>query len=344
MKKRVAALLIAFLALAGAIALAQSTTSAPAFEVASIRPASPPTPETLRSGQFHAGSRIDGAHLDFGYVSLADLLPYAFRVKPYQIAGPTWTRESAWNILANLPAGSSPNQAPEMMQALLMDRFKLAFHRENREQPVYELLVAAGGPKMEVSPTGDFKLWDGSFPGFNFSGSLLRGGGVISGRILDQPNCGQRWEFIPLSMSTFAYALSLFLNRPVVDETGLQGDYKVTLDINANTMFALNQNMARANGLPSPGGGGGARGGGGGRGGAGGAGGAAPGDNGQGPPAPPAGLGQCMQAATEQAAGADGNIGMLFQAVQKLGLKLQQGRAPIETIVTDHLEKTPTEN
>ncbi len=324
---RVVTPLLAGLALVAGILLAQG----PAFEVASIRPASPPTPETLRSGQFHRGAKIDAARLDFGYVSLADLLPYAFRVKQYQISAPAWTRDSRWNILANLPAGSSQDQAPEMLQALLADRFKMAMHREKREQPVYELTVAAGGPKVEVSTGGEYKLWDGSFPGFNFGSGLLRGGAVISGRILDQPNCGQRWEFVPLPMGTFADALTMFLDRPVVDETALKGDYKIALDIKAETMVAINQNMARANGLPPPGGGGG----GGGRRGPDGGAGPAPGEI----PAPAQGLAQCMEAA-----GSDGSTAMLFQAVQKLGLKLQPGRAPIETIVVDRLEKMPTEN
>ncbi len=122
---------------------AQTPAPPPAFEVASIRPASPPTPETLRSGQFHAGAKIDAAHLDFGYISLGDLLPYAFRVKPYQISAPSWTRDSRWNILANLPSGVSQDQVPEMMQALLADRFKLAIHREKREQAVYQLCGGA---------------------------------------------------------------------------------------------------------------------------------------------------------------------------------------------------------
>jgi hypothetical protein len=66
----------------------------PAFEVASIRPASPPTRETIQSGQFHTGTKIEGAHLDFGYTALWDLLPYAFRVKQYQMASPAWTHDS----------------------------------------------------------------------------------------------------------------------------------------------------------------------------------------------------------------------------------------------------------
>jgi uncharacterized protein (TIGR03435 family) len=320
-----------------AVLLAQTPASAPGFEVASIRPASPPTPGAIRSGQFR-GSTIDGSHLDFEFVTLYDVLPYAFRIKPYQLVAPSWVREARWNILATLPAGSSPDQAPEMMQRLLAERFKLEFHREKREQPVYELQVVPSGPKVEVSTGGDFKIWDGSFPGFNFSGAgpLQRGGGMISGKILDQPNCGQRWEFVPLSMSTFAYALSLFTGKPVLDETQLKGDYKVILDINADTMYALNQNMFRSLNAP----GGGPRGGGGGRG----SGPAGPAERGQTPAAPPNDLAACMNDATERSAGTDGNLSMLFQAVQKLGLKLQQGRAPIDTIIVDRLEKTPTEN
>ena len=330
MKRHLAAMLI------GA-AVAQTPAAAPAFEVASIRPASPPTPAAVRGGTVR-GSTIDGSHLDFEFVTLNDVFPYAFRMKPYQIVAPSWVRDARWTILATLPAGSGPDQAPEMMQKLLAERFKLEFHREKRDQPVYELQVAPGGPKVEASTGEEFKMWDGSFPGFRFNNGNgpLQSGGPISGRILDQPNCGQRWEFVPLSMSTFAYALSLFTGRPVLDETELKGDYRVILDINADTMYAMNQNMFR--GLNTPGGGG-ARGGGGGRGGPGPA-----GDRGQTPAAPPNDLASCINDATERAAGTDGNLSMLFQAVQKLGLKLQQGRVPFDTIVVDRLEKTPTEN
>jgi uncharacterized protein (TIGR03435 family) len=51
-----------------------------------------------------------------------------------------------------------------------------------------------------------------------------------------------------------------------------------------------------------------------------------------------------MRDAQERNPGTDGDFCMLFQAVQKIGFKLQLGRAPIETIVVDQMEKTPTEN
>jgi uncharacterized protein DUF3738 len=133
------------------IAAAAIAATPPAFEVASIRSASLPTPETVRSGQFRTGSKIAGNRVDFAFVSLADLLPYAFRVKSFQVIAPPWTRESRWNILATMPEGASEAQVPEMIRALLEERYKLKVHREKREQPVYELTVVKGGPKMEPS-------------------------------------------------------------------------------------------------------------------------------------------------------------------------------------------------
>jgi uncharacterized protein (TIGR03435 family) len=195
------------------------------------------------------------------------------------------------------------------------------------------LVVAPGGPKVELSPGGEFQRWDGSFPGFGFGG-LLRGDTVITGRILEQRDCAERWEFVPLPMSSFVDALTLFLDKPVVDETKLKGDYKVYLDIDADTRTAMNENMARGLGIPGGGGGGegGGRGGGAGKQGPGGPAGAAQ--------TPPQGMMQCLEAA--RASG--GSIELLFKAVQKLGLNLQQAKAPIDTIVVDRLEKTPTEN
>jgi len=64
---------------------------------------------------------------------------------------PDWRRDARWDILAKLPDGASQDQIPEMLQALLVDRFKLVVHRENKELQVYELGVAQGGPKMKAS-------------------------------------------------------------------------------------------------------------------------------------------------------------------------------------------------
>jgi uncharacterized protein (TIGR03435 family) len=344
MKTRIPAGLTVIVAFAVGVMLAQ----APAvFEVASIRASPPLTIENIQSGQFHAGTKIDGTHLDFGNVSLWDLLPYAFRAKDYEVVRPEWTRDSKWNILASLPANTGKQQAPDMMRALLVDRFKLTSHREKREQQVYQLVVAAGGVKVEKGDPTNAKPWDGSAPGFNFGG-LLRGDSVSTGRIVDQPNCGERWEFVPLPMGWFVDTLTMFLDKPVVDATGLKGDYKVVLDINAETMKALDQNMARSQGLPLAGQGGGGGGKGIPRGGA-----LPP------PPPPPPGmaglpvgpppgapppLGQGLMQCMTSLSDSDGSTAMLFKAVQKLGLELKQAKAPVDTIVVDRLEKTPTEN
>src|SRR5438128_1278715 len=105
MKRRTAWILAAAVALMTGVVLGQGT--APAFEVASIKQAVFPTPDKLLSGQIHLGINNRGSQADFGLMSLADLLSYAYRVKPYQIAGPDWMRETRWDILAKLPDGES---------------------------------------------------------------------------------------------------------------------------------------------------------------------------------------------------------------------------------------------
>ena len=338
------------LGLSAAVLLAQTG----AFDVAAIRPAAPPTPETMRSGQFRPGSQIKGDTADFGFVTLADLLPYAFRVKSFQVSAPAWARESRWNIVAKLPLGASKDQVPEMVQALLADRFKLSIHHEKREQPVYELIVGKGGSKLEAVASTDDAGSDttilnlgspGMFPGRGFGGpGRGRGDGPANGdgrgpvtvasgdgsavSISPSENCGMRLEFKKLTMASLADALTPFLDRPVVDETGLKGDYKLALDLPMEAMFAMMQNMARGRGPgPGPGRGGDA----GGRGGFG-------DDPGRGGP------GGCIDPGALASGGADASSAALFQAVQKLGLKLQPHKAQVDTIVVDHLEKTPSEN
>jgi len=352
------------------IAVAQAP-QAPAFEVASIKAAGMPTPDTMRSGQFRTGTKINAQSADFEFVTLADLVPYAYRVKSFQVAGPASMRETRWNIVGRLPEGASQDQVPEMMQALLIDRFKLAVHHEKREQPVYELTVAKGGAKLEPGePQGDGSSdaaatppgLPGFFPPFggppgggppgaggrgadgggpNGDGRGGRGpiafnGGVGGARISPDESCGMRLEFTSLKMSGLADTLTPFLDRPVLDSTGLTGTYKGSLRLPTDVMFLMMQNMMRNSGMPPPGGPGGP---GGGPGGPGGRGPDGPG-SGPGRGGPPPGC----DAGPPSADSADSSSAAIFQAVQRLGLKLQARKAPFDTIVVDHVEKTPTEN
>ena len=336
MKTRSAASVIALssiIFLSSFTASAQAPKPPLAFEVASVRQVDRPGPGM--------GTRIDGARADFGFVSLTQLLPYAFQVKYYQISAPSWISDNHWSIQAKLPAGATRGQVPEMMRTLLADRFQLTYHHEARQQQVYELILNPAGPKLEPTDPKDFKTWDGSFPGFGFGGPL-HGDAVITGRIIQGPSCSVRWEFVPLSMSDFADTLARFLGQPVSDQTGLKGTYAITLDLTEEAMAGMNVNLARSEGIPAPGSGGG-----GGRNGGGREKGPAPDGGGRGaaPPGAPAGTPGCPDMMSSIiAASPEAPDPTIIKAVQKNGLKLQRGRAPIDTIVIDHLDKTPTNN
>jgi uncharacterized protein (TIGR03435 family) len=367
------------------LAWGQARAAGPGFEVANITPAAPPTPELFRSGKIHIGMTVTKTRVDIGGMPLTTLIQQAFRVKQFQVAAPAWAGESRWDILAKLPDGASEEQVPEMLQGLLADRFKLAIHHEKREQPVYELVVGKGGPKLEASDPADDVAppsnaasasnaaadnaggagrggAPGVFPGFGgpFGGggnvTIVgdgrgdgrggRGGAVITGgeggttRITPSASCGMHIEFSKLTMATLTDTLGSFLDKPVVDGTALKGNYKVALDLPMEVMFAMIQNMARTAGLPM----GGQFGGPGGRGGDGGPGPGGPGGRGGFGGGPGGDLAGCDPGAAFAAGGSDSSTAPIFQAVQQLGLKLQARKAPFDTIVVDHLEKTPTEN
>jgi uncharacterized protein (TIGR03435 family) len=255
-------------------------------------------------------------------------------LKPYQIAGPVWIDDGRWDVRAKVPDGGSADRVPEMMLRLLMDRFKLAAHHETRESPAYELVVDKGGPKFKEAPAEDdataaknsaqtgnsssFSL--GGFPGgagnMNFNNN---GAGVITGgpngvtRVSQNQNGGMRMEMSRMTMASLANWLTPFLDRPVVDGTGLKGAYQIALDLPYESMISVIQNLAGAGGFQRgfPGGFGG----------------------GFGNPGGVPGGG-----------GASNPAGSMLQTVQQLGLKLQPRKAPVDTIVIDHLEKNPVEN
>jgi uncharacterized protein (TIGR03435 family) len=201
---------------------------APRFEVATVKP-SPPKPEA----QVKVGVHIDGAQLRIVGLTLRDYAARAYRVKVAQVSGPDWTANDRFDIAATLPAGSTPAQLPEMLQALLADRFGMKVHKEKKEFPVYALLPGKGELKLKQSPPIPDADNDEPKGTVNVAAS-----GSAAGVSVNLGH-GSSWSFVPnrfeakkLTMEQFAANLERFADRPIVDMTGLKGQFDLTVEVN----------------------------------------------------------------------------------------------------------------
>src|ERR1700682_101130 len=124
------------------------------FEVASIKPADP-------NGHGVRIQMAPGGRMTANGVTVKFLIQQAYTVKDFQITGgPNWIGSDRYDISTKAEGEGqiTPEQLRVMMQGLLADRFKLTFHRETKEMPVYALVVGKNGPKMhetERAPDGD---------------------------------------------------------------------------------------------------------------------------------------------------------------------------------------------
>ena len=307
--------------LTGAL-LGQAPAAAPAFDVATIRPAPPiqDIVQQLQSGKApRMGMVVDGTRVNMGYQSLADLIRIAYRVKAYQVQGPEWMSQQRFEIQAKIPGGASQDQVPEMLQALLAERFKLAIHRDKKDLPVYALIVGKNGPKLTPASSepdapipdsagamtlgtekGPMKIvQDGK------GGAVMQGGGQAGSIKQSISDSGVHLELTKTSLAYMADLLTSMVDRPVLDMTDLKGNYQVTLDLPMEDLQLLARRNAAALGIQMP--------------------------------APPPSSNPADAAATPGASS-------IFTAMEKFGLKLDARKAPVETIVVDHLEKTPTDN
>src|SRR5579862_4242935 len=237
---------------------AQAPATPPlAFEVASIKPAGPLDPAAIAQGKVHVGMKVDGAICDIGSFSLRDLIRTAYEVKDYQISGADSLGSpldaQRFNIQATLPAGATEKQVPQMLQTLLAERFKLVVHRETRDQPVYALVVAKGGPKLKPSEPdppapdvpadpsdatkkGETVIGQGTNQ-VRISGSMAGGKGItVKGGPMGQMQMSMadgkmHLEAAKMTMASLADVATSFAGKPVLDMTELKGSYQVTLDL-----------------------------------------------------------------------------------------------------------------
>jgi uncharacterized protein (TIGR03435 family) len=195
---------LSVIAAASPSALGQSTTSTPAFEVASVRPMDGP------------GCCIDittaGPRLTAIGEWLGDLIAYAYDLKGYQIgSSPALSafHNMYYEIQAEAEGDTTPTKAEfrQMLQVLLAERFKLIVHHETREMQVYALVVGKSGPKFKESA-----------PGANDSGYTY-----VDGR-------NQIMTRSKATMDWVAENLSGYADHPIVNKTGLTGTYEIKLE------------------------------------------------------------------------------------------------------------------
>jgi bla regulator protein blaR1 len=169
------------------------------FEVASIKPSVTPPDGRVTVMMETKGERFRATH-----EPLINLIAFAYNVRLYQISGaPSWVSsfENGYEIDAKARVGISIDESRLMLQSLLADRTKLKLRSEQKDFAVYELGVGKNGSKLRAAePPG---------PG-DRSGTFGRVGVLIG---------------MKTSMEELAAVLSMRLDRPVLNRTGIDGHF-----------------------------------------------------------------------------------------------------------------------
>jgi uncharacterized protein (TIGR03435 family) len=180
----------------------QAASPAPAFEVATIKPAAPDA-----RGSF---IRImPGGALQVTNMPLRMLLTFAYDVRDFQVSGgPGWVGSERYDINAKSEPSAGAQTVSDDPRKMTDDQRKtagqLAIHHETKEAPIYALVVAKNGPKLQESQEG--------------------AGPSLMGRARGQ------FEGKGALMEMLANVLSMQVGRPVVDKTGLTGKYDFKLE------------------------------------------------------------------------------------------------------------------
>lgn len=212
---------------------AQAPAASAQFEVASIKPnKSGPGPQRIG---FQPGGRFTAVN-----VPVRDLIALAYgQPQPLPnfqiIGGPGWMTSDRFDVTAKAegdfqpgPAGP-PSQVPQMIRALLADRFKLVAHEETRDQPIYVLRLDRQdgklGPQLHPSTVDCVALRGanrgGPPPGPPDFGKAPQCGAMMApGRMMSGG----------MPILTLATSLSRLVGRVVVDKTGLTGNYDATFE------------------------------------------------------------------------------------------------------------------
>jgi|SRR5579863_715088 len=140
-------------------------------------------------------------------VTLKNLIVEAYGLQPHQVfGGPAWLDSSEYDVEAKAGAPASKEQLDLMLRTMLADRFQLKFHRDTKELQVYELVAGKNGPNLRAAKDGL---------------SMHQLANLISIQLT-----------IPaLSDDPSKPSIASGPLVPVLDKTGVEGTYDITVDL-----------------------------------------------------------------------------------------------------------------
>lgn len=298
------------------LALAQTPDRSLTFDVASIKPAAPQQPGRMMMGMRGGPGTADPGQVTLSNMPLSRIIMNAYDVKSFQVSGPSWLDSEHFDITAKVPKDATKEQFHVMLQNLLAERFKLQVHKEHKEVPIYALTVAKGGIKIKESAKDDQA--HGAAPQ---DPALQRADAPPPepppmGRDgMPRMAPGRRGAMIMFGPNGFRMQGSHETMAALADVLSNQLGRPVIdmTGLTAEYDYTLNfspEGLAGMRGMPMPMGG------------------------------APVGAGPAPEGGREAESGPS-----IFSAVQEqLGLKLESRKGPVDLIVVDSVEKTPTEN
>ena len=259
-----------------------------------------------------ASQKVTPGRLDFVSTSLGNVVLAAFRIDSYRLSAPAWLYQVRFDIHATFPEEARA-RVPEMLQRLLVERFGLVSHTEPRPMNAYELLVGKDGLKMaEAEPANDLAR--------DFSKEAAASS---NDRVVETFDGPIRTMIIPsLIGGRTVTARSLYVFRTTPRQTTEIDATRITMPEFAGLLYVnLSRPVIDRTGLP-------------------------------GVYRFKVELDRIATAARvasalpadRQSAFTEPTGVSTFKAVESLGLRLEERRAPIDVLVIDKIAQTPTDN
>jgi len=188
---------------------AAAPVAAVKFEIADIHPS------WRRYNPYLTGGMLVGDRYVIHQATALDLIRFAYGIEEAHIlGGPMWLESKRYEVLAKAPKGATNADVQPMLRALLADRFKLVVREDKKAMPAYLLSVGKGEPKLKKADPSEQS-------GCGFRAQSPQMAPAVAGST--PPDMIAFCK--NATMEQFAQLVRYNLRYPVVDETGLKGNW-----------------------------------------------------------------------------------------------------------------------